>query len=252
MNLTLAVLERLISEMEAKRPPRMEIRLHTGSRDAFVDFWNRLTATVSIPAPLHPDPAWPLTTHGIELRYDDIYPLGIAVVFQEVKAQHSDRTMMVPHIVIDFQKYGQEAVWKLPDDPFPELPKKDILQLKGRGLVEHGGTLYDYTTYGSRNPELPAHVVCDFCLQQVERMWTRRHAGFCMLNPRREYQAGWWCYCVFCKPLVDERDTGTLVARVLTLNPMFDPTDVRAVYDALFDCYYGDVQYWESGRPLPR
>jgi hypothetical protein len=108
-------------------------------------------------------------------------------------------------------------------------------------------------TIGSRGiPERPQWLVCDCCCERVDRLWYWRHYGFCTRLPgcqSREFMAGWWAFCVYCRKLKNDRRL--LVARVATLNPDLRAQILDDTYEIMLACLYGEVHEWRSGQPGP-
>ena len=101
-------------------------------------------------------------------------------------------------------------------------------------------------------PERPLYMVCDCCLTKSDRLWIRRHYGFCTGFPnagrlRRDYLEGAWGFCVHCWALFAKGETDVLAARVNTLNPETDVDWLRVTYGILREVVHGEARVWESG-----
>jgi hypothetical protein len=104
-------------------------------------------------------------------------------------------------------------------------------------------------------PAKPETVVCDCCLQTIDRAWIRHHRGFGTGwreggRHRVEYTAGWWGFCVYCWALFNKNEINVLIARVCTLNEDIDPVRINQGYYSLASAVYGEMIYWEAGQVL--
>jgi hypothetical protein len=130
------------------------------------------------------------------------------------------------------------------------------LYTQGDTFIERlpSGILDAYQTPGLiAIPDRPEWMVCDCCLAHVDRLWIWSHRGFGLPSiggvPRHEFIAGYWSFCVYCRPLFESRELSTLAARVATLNSDLYAPGVAILYTVLADCVYGDVLTWEAGQP---
>ena len=132
--------------------------------------------------------------------------------------------------------------------PLPE-PKR-TLEIDSHGHVQQR---LDYR--GSDPvPRRPLRVKCDFCSSEVDRLCCRRVRPVCVepdRGKRMEYCGGHWCACVFCEPLVRDRDLDSLVARVSILNKYVAGVPswcLVQMWDGVLAALEDDkVRMWESG-----
>jgi hypothetical protein len=102
-------------------------------------------------------------------------------------------------------------------------------------------------------PDRPLVLTCDFCHALNDRMWFISHRGFGLRIPilgNTTFVASMWAACVYCKPLFDERDYGSLIARVVTLSPTAMLVPLADIFGTLGQCVYGDWVPWEAGQSV--
>lgn len=105
--------------------------------------------------------------------------------------------------------------------------------------------------------EPPLSFLCDYCNSDVDRVWFRLCRAF-GVEPVRgksmQCERAYWGACVYCRPLVNDRDWKTTAARAAILTGM-DPDFVKGLHRAVFDCidWTDPERFWESGqrRPTP-
>jgi hypothetical protein len=106
-------------------------------------------------------------------------------------------------------------------------------------------------------PARPQSLACDFCNRQADRLWCRqvRPVGVEIVPKMRlVHTGGPWNACVFCNPLVQDRDAVALVARAQIVNPpvaCMPPQYLARLYDALFDATDGPPVEWAAGDVFP-
>lgn len=100
------------------------------------------------------------------------------------------------------------------------------------------------------DPEIPLRpdwLVCDCCMNRVDRLWIRPHRAFCAsYGSRIEFVEGFWAFCVYCHALFQAGEIVALAARAETLNP--ELASARGIYESLASSVYGEWQTWEAGQ----
>ena len=131
------------------------------------------------------------------------------------------------------------------DQLYPARPRVDLEATGNRLQV----TL-DYR--GSQPiPERPLLMNCDFCGAEVDRLWGWPCRPHCVVAERFRLTSpsdGAWWACVFCNPLVRDRDLEALIARVCCRQPDLPLPMVRVVYPVVFAVIDGEPVTWAAGE----
>lgn len=104
----------------------------------------------------------------------------------------------------------------------------------------------------------PLSILCDFCGRDSDRLWCRKVRPVCLETAPRHrmiYDGGHWNACVYCEPMVKERDIPLLVARILSIKREFSEMP-RQFFDRMYAVIFaamadGGPVLWMAGEKWP-
>ncbi len=96
---------------------------------------------------------------------------------------------------------------------------------------------------------------CDFCSHDVDRLWCWKVRPVCALmdaKHRMQYEGGAWRACVYCRPLVEDRDAIALAARVAIILRLPAEMPLERLYTVVFAAIECELSQWAAGEVLPK
>jgi hypothetical protein len=123
------------------------------------------------------------------------------------------------------------------------------------------GQRYEVRDYrgSGKLPPRPLRLDCDYCLQEVDKLWCRRTRAFRVeffCPPfTYAYEGGTWNACEHCRPFVDMGDVHRLALRVFKATGLGD-ANAMAYFRRLFGVVFESREHqpeivWSGGDPYP-